>query len=56
MSEADVTVAWIEKYGFIALKYLWHKGLTKYVKCYKLERFFNAELLCEEVEEYDILV
>jgi hypothetical protein len=29
---------------------LWHNGLQKYVKCYKQERFYNAELLCEEVD------
>jgi hypothetical protein len=39
MSEADVTAARIEIYGFIATKYLWHKRLTKYVKFYKQERF-----------------
>jgi hypothetical protein len=27
MSETGVTVAWIEMYEFIALKYLWYKGL-----------------------------
>jgi hypothetical protein len=48
MSEADVIVAWIEIYGFIALKCLWDKGLTKYTNCYKQERFCNAELLCKE--------
>jgi hypothetical protein len=46
MSEADVIVAWIEIYGFIALKCLWDKGLTKYANCYKQEGFCNAELLC----------
>jgi hypothetical protein len=43
MSETDVTVAWIELYGLIATKYLWHKELTKYVKCYKQEGVYNAE-------------
>jgi hypothetical protein len=27
----------------------------KYVKCYKQEIFYNAELLWEEAEEYDIV-
>jgi hypothetical protein len=27
---------------------LWLKWLRKYVKCYKQERYYNAELLCEE--------
>jgi hypothetical protein len=31
------------------------KGLTIYIKCYKQERFYNAELLCGEMEENDFL-
>jgi hypothetical protein len=27
---------------------LWQQSLPKYVKCYKQERFHNAELHCEE--------
>jgi hypothetical protein len=34
---------------------LWHKRLRKYVKCYKQERFYNAELPCEEVEDLTFL-
>jgi hypothetical protein len=29
---------------------LWHKRLQKYMKCYKQERFYKAELLCEEAD------
>jgi hypothetical protein len=31
---------------------LWHQGLLKYVKCHKQKWFYNAELLCEEVENH----
>jgi hypothetical protein len=66
MSETDVTVAWIEIYCFIATKYLWYKGLRNrkdfiMQNCSvrsgcKQERFYNAELLCGEMEENGILV
>jgi hypothetical protein len=43
---AAVTVAWIEIYGFIASKCLWHKGLRKYIKYYKQERFYPIMQNC----------
>jgi hypothetical protein len=33
---------------FLLSNVLWHKGLRKYFKCYNQEKFYNAELLCEE--------
>jgi hypothetical protein len=29
---------------------LWHQRLGKYARSYKQERYYNAELLCEEVD------
>jgi hypothetical protein len=29
---------------------LWHQRVGKYVKSYKQERYYNAELLCEEAD------
>jgi hypothetical protein len=43
MSETDVTVAWIEIYGFIASKCIYG---TRDCKAGKQEIFYNAELLC----------
>jgi hypothetical protein len=31
---------------------VWHQRMRKYVKCYKQEWFYNAELLCEETGNY----
>jgi hypothetical protein len=49
MSE-DVNDARIEYMALLLSNVLWGKGLQKYVKCYKWERFYNAELLCEEAD------
>jgi hypothetical protein len=58
MCEMGVSLAWIEIYGFIASKATGKQ--ERFLQCrtvplrssYKQERFYNAELLCEE----DILV
>jgi hypothetical protein len=48
ISEEYVKIACIEIMVLLLPNVLWHKGLRKYVKCYNQERFYNAELLCEE--------